>query len=68
MAQSEDSNLRGLEFFWMHSTNEISRDWKKWTEQFHLIIIAKERELIHAAIPEQPGEIKDATQRQNREE
>ena len=74
MAQSSNSNLWGLKFFWNHSTNEIPHVWAKWGEKFHLTIIAKdsvviddiitpERELKHVLIPEQPAENEDATHR-----
>ena len=29
MAQSNESNLRGLEFFWNNTSSENQRDWEK---------------------------------------
>ena len=42
MAQSNESNLRGLEFFWNNSSNENQHDWERWSEKFQLTIIAKD--------------------------
>ena len=42
MAQSNESNLRGLEFFWNNSSNENQHDWERWSEKFKLTIIAKD--------------------------
>ena len=42
MAQSNESNLRGLEFFWNNSSNENQHDWERWAEKFQLTIIAKD--------------------------
>ena len=42
MAQSNESNLRGLEFFWNNSSNENQYDWERWSEKFQLTIIAKD--------------------------
>ena len=42
MAQSNESNLRELEFFWNNSSNESQHDWERWSEKFQLTIIAKD--------------------------
>ena len=42
MAQSNESNLRGLEFFWNNSSYENQHDWERWAEKFQLTIIAKD--------------------------
>ena len=42
MAQSNESNLRGPEFFWNNSSNENQHDWERWSEKFQLTIIAKD--------------------------
>ena len=42
MEESIVSNLRELEIFCNHSANEITHDWVKWAEKFHLTIIAKD--------------------------
>ena len=67
MVRSKHSNLRGLEFSWNHSSNELPMTGKK-AENFHLTIIAKasvsidevknppERGSIHVPNPEQPAE------------
>ena len=41
MAQSNESNLRGLEFFWNNTSSKNQHDWEKWSEKFQLTIIAK---------------------------
>ena len=41
MAQSNESNLRGLEFFWNNASSENQHDWEKWSEKFQITIIAK---------------------------
>ena len=41
MAQSNESNLRGLEFFWNNTSSENQHYWEKWSEKFQLTIIAK---------------------------
>ena len=41
MAQSNESNLGGLEFFWNNVSNEQQRDWEKWSKNFQLTIFAK---------------------------
>ena len=42
MAQSNESNLRGLEFFWNNSSNENQHDWERWSKKFQQTIIAKD--------------------------
>ena len=42
MAQSNESNLRGLKFFWNNTSSENQHDWEKWSEKFQLTIIAKD--------------------------
>ena len=42
MAQSNESNLRGLEFFWNNTSSENQHDWERWLEKFQLTIIAKD--------------------------
>ena len=41
MAQSNESNLRGLECFWNNASSENQHDWEKWSEKFQITIIAK---------------------------
>ena len=41
MAQSNESNLRGLEFFWNNTSSENQHDWERWSENFQLTFIAK---------------------------
>ena len=42
MAQSNESNLRGLELFWNNSSKENQHDWERWSEKFQLTIIVKD--------------------------
>ena len=42
MAQSNESNVRGVPFFWPNHTLEPPRSWTQWSDQFQLAIIAKE--------------------------
>ena len=42
MAQSNESKLRGLEFFWNNTLRENQHDWERWSEKFQLTIIAKD--------------------------
>ena len=40
--ESNESNLRGLEFFWNNTSSENQHDWERWSEKFKLTIIAKD--------------------------
>ena len=40
--QSNESNLRGLEFFWNNTSSENQHDWERLSEKFQLTIIAKD--------------------------
>ena len=42
MAQSNDSNVRGIPPFWPNHTLEPTHAWTQWSDQFQLAIIAKE--------------------------
>ena len=42
MAQSNDSNVRGIPPFWPNHTLEPPHAWTQWSDQFQLAIIAKE--------------------------
>ena len=42
MAQSNESNLRGLEIFWNNTSSENQHDWERWSKKFQLTIIAKD--------------------------
>ena len=42
MAQSNELNLRGLEFFWNNTLSENQHDWERWSEKFQLTTIAKD--------------------------
>ena len=42
MAQSNDSNVRGVSPFWPNHTLEPPHAWTQWSDQFQLAIIAKE--------------------------
>ena len=56
MAQSNDSNVRGIPPFWPNHTLEPPHAWTQWSDQFQLAIIAKENldlESLHGPeIPE----------------
>ena len=56
MAQSNDSNVRGIPPFWPNHTLEPPHAWTQWSDQFQLSIIAKENldlESLHGQdIPE----------------
>ena len=56
MAQSNDSNVRGIPPFWPNHTLEPPHAWTQWRDQFQLAIIAKENldlESLHGPeIPE----------------
>ena len=42
MAQSNESKLRGLEFFWNNTSSENQHDWERWSRKFQLTIIPKD--------------------------
>ena len=42
MAQSKDSNVRGVSPFWPNHTLEPPHTWTQWSNQFQLAIIAME--------------------------
>ena len=56
MAQSNDSNVRGIPPFWPNHTLEPPHAWTQWSDQFQLAIIAKDNldiESLHGPeIPE----------------
>ena len=41
MAQSNESNVRGIPSFWPNHTVELSHSWTQWSQQFQLAIIAE---------------------------
>ena len=42
MAQSNESNVRGIPSFWPKHTLEPPHSWTQWSDQFQLAIIEKE--------------------------
>ena len=54
MAQSNELNLRGLEFFWNNTSSENQHDWERWSEKFQLTIIAKDSMDIEDVINPSP--------------
>ena len=40
MAQSNESNVRGIPSFWPKHTVEPPHSWTQWSQQFQLVIIA----------------------------
>ena len=50
MAQSNESNLGGLELFWNNASNENHQDWEKWAEKFQLTVNAKDSVGIEGVI------------------
>ena len=42
MAQSNESNVRGIPSFWPNHTLELAHSWTQWNNQFQLATIAKE--------------------------
>ena len=50
MAQSNESIIRGLEFFWNNTSSENQHDWEKRAEKFQLTIIAKDSVDIEGVI------------------
>ena len=42
MAQSNESNVRGIPSFWPNHTLEPPHSWPQWSDQFQLAIIEKE--------------------------
>ena len=41
MAQSNESNVRGIPSFWPNHTLEPPYSWTQWSDQFKVVIIAK---------------------------
>ena len=50
MVQSNESNLRGLEFFWNNTSSESQHDWERWSEKIQSTIIAKDSVHIEEVI------------------
>ena len=42
MEQSNESNLRALEFFRNNTSSDNHQDWEKWAEKYQLTFIAEE--------------------------